>query len=321
MNYNTKVVRNVILICGIIIIFVITGCNKEKHQDIPESVIQYVNLFFCQAQKHGLDINLEDFDLTIIFGNIDVEASCQIRKNTIILDSVHWNNSNELEREFVIFHELGHCILERGHYSDKFQNGECKSIMRCGILCDDCSTNFISKSWQEYYISELFTENDDLLKWYNVNENINNIDSNCYNIFQIDKTIQIEGEIDLNIQEINSKDNFQIKFYFPNWMSTQNFIEFKLNNIIITYSKSNTIFIRKRNVFGLTSFIDYYYQATLDAIDLMKSISLKSDNGFYFVFVNDKLITIFDDLKFDTINIESDFFYGVVQITAFNYKN
>jgi hypothetical protein len=54
----------------------------------------------------------------------------------------------------VVFHELGHCYLGRGHSEETHPNGVCKSIMRSGN--GGCFDNYNSTT-REAYLDELFS--------------------------------------------------------------------------------------------------------------------------------------------------------------------
>ncbi len=56
-------------------------------------------------------------------------------------------------REFVVFHELGHCDLGRDHRDEAFDNGVCVSIMRSGL--GDCRDYYHPRT-REGYLDELF---------------------------------------------------------------------------------------------------------------------------------------------------------------------
>lgn len=91
--------------------------------------------------------------------NNDFVGACNVwgsgHKN-IEVDFNHWNTLNESQKEILIFHELGHCVLELDHV--KSSNNECpKSIMRANLFnvweIDSCYTfNY------ENYINELFSK-------------------------------------------------------------------------------------------------------------------------------------------------------------------
>ena len=69
------------------------------------------------------------------------------------IDKTFWNRSSELYKEFVVFHELGHCVLDRNHKEDKDSRGRCLSIMRSGL--GDCLDAYSSAN-RTYYLNELF---------------------------------------------------------------------------------------------------------------------------------------------------------------------
>ena len=49
-----------------------------------------------------------------------------------MIDIDFWNSASESAREMIVFHELGHCFLQRGHNDNKQDDGTCVSIMRSG---------------------------------------------------------------------------------------------------------------------------------------------------------------------------------------------
>jgi len=50
--------------------------------------------------------------------------------NDIAIDREVWDRSNESSKEWLVYHELGHCVLDRSHRNDRFENGMWKSLMR-----------------------------------------------------------------------------------------------------------------------------------------------------------------------------------------------
>jgi len=104
-----------------------------------------------------------DYDLIEIDGKIEnitggsrVAGQCQsnsAKPNLVTVDLNFWNRSNDITREFVIYHELGHCYLDRGHLDDANPDGTCVSIMHSGI--GDC-TNVFNSSTRSDFLDELF---------------------------------------------------------------------------------------------------------------------------------------------------------------------
>ncbi|MEO1257873.1 MAG: hypothetical protein AAFZ15_03720 [Bacteroidota bacterium] len=150
------------------------SCQKdETANQIPE-VIQAQNVdpalqpyfeeFEYQAALRGIEVDLTAAN---IIGNIQeiteehVAGQCTYGAaidNEITIDQGFWNSFPQyLIREMVVFHELGHCYLERGHREGSFSNGACISIMRSGL--EECRDNYNSSTRSDY-LDELFSDNN-----------------------------------------------------------------------------------------------------------------------------------------------------------------
>ena len=117
------------------------SCGKDDDIDrFVEPVLQeYFDRFAEEASARGVHI---DFDSSDVSGYIrlitepGVIGQCGHNDNkpsTVIIDKIYWDKSNDLQREFVVFHELGHCVLKREHLDDADNNGNCISIMTSGV--------------------------------------------------------------------------------------------------------------------------------------------------------------------------------------------
>lgn len=72
--------------------------------------------------------------------------------NEVIIDEEYWNSGISYYRQkIIIFHELGHCLLDRGHKDEKYR-GYYKSIMNTFIIRAEDYQEF-----EEEYYRELFT--------------------------------------------------------------------------------------------------------------------------------------------------------------------
>jgi len=73
-------------------------------------------------------------------------------RNSVALSSSAWNSGSDAFREMLLFHELGHCLLGRGHKNTKHSDGRPESIM--------ASSLFSQKTYlanRDQYLKELFT--------------------------------------------------------------------------------------------------------------------------------------------------------------------
>lgn len=162
------------LILIIIPIFTIISCQAdsdpalESEEEIQEAIYNnvderlwlYFQEFESQATQRGLSFDLNDFGTTGEISGIHedgVAGTCQYGThiNHVTVDIDYWNRANNLQREFVIFHELGHCVLGRDHEEGAFNNGICISIMRSGL--GDCNDAYINQN-RDYFIDELFSQ-------------------------------------------------------------------------------------------------------------------------------------------------------------------
>lgn len=150
-----------------LLFILLNSCTYDHYHIIPDEVKLFVEEFFQDAIRYGKNISLDDYVLNISFTNLnEADGRCHFDGNKILIDSYFWNNASQYNKRWLIYHELGHCILDRRHDDSSFPNGECKSIMRGGF---DCSENNVSELWWDYYLDELFKGKNNLPAWYDLN--------------------------------------------------------------------------------------------------------------------------------------------------------
>ncbi|AWW00174.1 putative metallopeptidase [Arcticibacterium luteifluviistationis] len=156
------------------------GCEKEDlvfEYRINDSLKIYVNNFYEEADKRGL--NLQEENLIVDFVDSLDEDLCgqcerpggkdeQQRKVLISITSACWDQEPQQNREALVFHELGHCLLNREHKEILFSSGAPKSIMTrvldgpyqpCEYVINDNGSACNKTVRRQYYIDELFNEN------------------------------------------------------------------------------------------------------------------------------------------------------------------
>jgi hypothetical protein len=165
--------KNSITIFVALTVFI--SCQKESTtftENIPSnnnvgavdiSLQDYFDRFEAEGQARGYDIDLSATNITGSIEEIDedyVAGQCSYGPNhpsEIVIDAEFWNVASDLLKEMVVFHELGHCYLYRGHEEGVFSNGTCQSIMRSGV--EGCLDNYNVQT-REYYVNELFEGTD-----------------------------------------------------------------------------------------------------------------------------------------------------------------
>ena len=143
------------------VLLLMLGCKEDPELEygfIDDRLKPYFDEFKKEGELRGLNLNLSPEVIEAFIQNVisqSVAGQCQRntdRPSQIILDENVWNQSNDSDKEFLIFHELGHCILNRDHLDATNPNGSCISIMHSvvGICRNEYDTR------RSDYLDELF---------------------------------------------------------------------------------------------------------------------------------------------------------------------
>jgi hypothetical protein len=138
------------------------ACEKESSSPaltVDEAFQPYFEAFEAAGAARGLSIDLNSEDIGAVFSE-DLEAqtagkctSFSSGARIIYIDESSWGGRTEMEKEFLIFHELGHCYLDRVHLDEADENGFCVSIMQSGK--GDCVGRYTVVN-REGLLDELF---------------------------------------------------------------------------------------------------------------------------------------------------------------------
>jgi len=96
---------------------------------IDKKVKPYVDLFIEESLKRGILVDRNDINIGMgendefayeVRDNtmISVLGYCRPDRKTIRIKESHWTMISDVEREIIIFHELGHCVLFLDHFDD-----------------------------------------------------------------------------------------------------------------------------------------------------------------------------------------------------------
>lgn len=132
-------------------------------EDVFSTVMPELRPFYIafeeEAAERGIDINLSEIGVTgniVQLGNNSILGLCrrlENEPNRIAIDIEAWLNSTEAFKEKIVFHELGHCVLDRDHFDDDV-DGVCVSIMNSGL--SGCEFILEDPDAREAYLDELF---------------------------------------------------------------------------------------------------------------------------------------------------------------------
>lgn len=145
-----------------LVFFVLLACEKEEvapSSQVDEALQVHFNRFLEEALERGADYEAEVAELEGYIREISTNGvvgqchSSDEAPNIVEVDEDFWQSASYTEREYVVFHELGHCVLGRDHADGRTAAGICESIMNSGLT--NCKVNYTTSNREEY-IDELF---------------------------------------------------------------------------------------------------------------------------------------------------------------------
>lgn len=151
----------------LVLLFFLSSCNDPNEYRVDTTFVDYLHRFENEAAKRNLNFDLQSNGLIIEFAKLkDNTAGLTHFENPIRIeiDETYWKAISktagaDLMKEDLIFHELGHGLLDRKHLNSTLENGDWKSIMCGGTKVDGRAWNVNYKGMRrEYYIDELFDE-------------------------------------------------------------------------------------------------------------------------------------------------------------------
>ena len=158
--------RSIILLCSLSLILI--NCTDVEPIDIQEPIIEeefrtYLDRFMTEASIRNIDIDISKLSIV----REPLQGLCGIghfnyndsgtQKVSISTSPNCWEVLTDYEREFLIFHELGHALLDHIHREGKFPDGSPVSIM-CSGTCGGDIHNFelLEARHREYLRDQLF---------------------------------------------------------------------------------------------------------------------------------------------------------------------
>ena len=146
----------------LILPIIISACGGFQVREL--SIVgfeKYVAQFEKDAYNHGKLIIIDDLviqfgDLKKLYPDKDWVGVCQRyyynTANTITIDKAYWDKTSEEGREWLIYHEISHCALNRNHRDDFLPETKCVASIMYHKVRHECYYNL-----KDYYLKELFT--------------------------------------------------------------------------------------------------------------------------------------------------------------------
>lgn len=116
---------------AIALLFTVVGCGRRQYSVDPR-IEPVVQKFRDLSKQYGHQQAVDSITISVLpHGQVDgserVSGYCDGGGNIQIDENVFYEDPHVLE--LVVFHELGHCVLGRGHSSQQLDTGMPASIM------------------------------------------------------------------------------------------------------------------------------------------------------------------------------------------------
>lgn len=134
--------------------------GPKEYPNVHQALWTHFEVFEEEARERGYEVDLAQANIhgsIEVINDGDVAGVCSYgggqRHRDVTIDKSFWNRASHNYREYIVFHELGHCFLFRDHYEACLTNRTYASLMRSGN--GSCRDNYTA-STRDYYINELF---------------------------------------------------------------------------------------------------------------------------------------------------------------------
>lgn len=138
-----------------LLLLLLSGCGNNLH--IEAKYQPYVTAFEKRSITYGNPVQITNLKIctvpTITPNNVIAQCFYYITP-TIKVSEEFWSQMDVYLREQVLFHEIGHCILHRGHRSDLNNNIPLSIMNPYELSADQYKNNYVQ------YMHELFFAND-----------------------------------------------------------------------------------------------------------------------------------------------------------------
>ncbi len=292
----------------IIICLIFLSCSREEFNitnEEPANTIfnPYLDTFKKEAEQRGYDFN--DYEIEFFLADIiedDIGGFANYSNNKIVIDRENWNSIDLNHKEWLIFHELGHSILNRRHINKKTESGECLSYMRGKLEDADCFSNLYSFLWREYYLDELFNDSTTLPNWYTTNNEYEfNYQNKEYLIQELDSN---SGFYELEVKS-DTLPKFVLEVTFKDWNSISDNSSFVTTNInvngfyFISQPRINAFLIGNANIERFFKKNDYSFKEDI-------KFTIRKNHNVYQFFLDEKFLhaTDIDNLKNNILSID-----------------
>lgn len=136
--------------------------HSRQHETTDPALLSYVQAFENEAQKQLQQSDFKVGDIPVNFGDpehpeyVGVCFTYSDDRREVILRKEWWETADEKARQALIFHELGHCRLDRGHHDETIST-ESRDI-RVSMMHSRMVYLNDYREMEEEYHKELYTQ-------------------------------------------------------------------------------------------------------------------------------------------------------------------
>ncbi len=270
------------------------GCSKDEpavqfEVNVPLEVQPYIDRFVAEAAERNQIIDLSAIGLDIVFEqDLDNNLAAFCNEGTIAISKQDWDARSDTRKEEMIFHELGHCILNRQHHNPILANDEWQSIMRgLPLPAGRAACINYSGTRREYYIDELFNPNTPEPDWVHIREDYA-LTAGARDTFLYRTDL---GSF-TNRMNLPDSGDFEIEVLIDIQMSTTSVgIAWGGDQLqdenVVHYTPAKTFTINA----GLSDQSIIYQRDVFPALDdTINLITIRKRSDKYYIFVNEKFI-------------------------------
>ena len=145
----------------------LNSCKDPKEYRIDPEFSDYLQRFEAEAAASGYNFDPQTNGLIIEFADLTNGTAGLTHYETPIrieIDKTYWSEikgsaGEDLMKEDLLFHELGHGLLGRSHLNSTLDNGDWQSIMCGGTKVGERPWNINYRGVRrQYYVDELFNK-------------------------------------------------------------------------------------------------------------------------------------------------------------------
>ena len=168
-------------------IMILTSCGmvleteEIKKYEVSEAFSRYVEQFKIYSKEIGRYQKIDDliikFDYSLNYPTLGTCTESYFEKIEFLkrkvyktpkidINPVTWSYMSEAERESLIFHELGHCLLNRGHDNSEKYDLEYGSNIPNSIMHQYAISSAFYENRYDHYIKELFNKDNTTVAYF-----------------------------------------------------------------------------------------------------------------------------------------------------------